>query len=109
MAVKTKDYRVQITEFTSGEGMNINAKGKNCIRIDGNFDITRLTDEYIDKKLVITDTADGDKLNVLNPSSIRYIKTNYAKVGKKETYNLTDLIANNLIYNLNDVFLFFLA
>lgn len=103
MAVKTKDYVVAITEFTQGEGKIINAKGKNCIRIDGNFDITKLTYDYTDKKLVITDAIDGDKLVALNPSSIRYIKTDYAKVGKKETYNLTDLIANNLINNLNDV------
>lgn len=103
MAVKTKDYVVAITEFTQGDGKIINAKGKTCIRINGKFDITKLTYDYIDKKLVITDTTDGDKLVAQNPSSIRYIKTDYNKVGKKETYNLTNLIANNLINNLNNI------
>jgi len=98
MAVKTKDYTVNISDFTS-EGYEINGKGKTAIRIDSTITIDPKTLTYTiaDNKLVI---SDGTKsIKVSNYTGIKYIKTDYAKVGKKETYNLFDIIAENKVDN----------
>ncbi|MBQ3641170.1 hypothetical protein II906_04485, partial [bacterium] len=99
MAVKTKDYTVNFADFTE-EGLEIDANKKTAIRIDG------LTNEQAQNayyqidandKLIIT--YDSKKLIISNYTGIRYIKTDYVKNGKKETYNLFDIISNSKVDN----------
>ena len=98
MAVKTKDYTVNLSDLTP-TGYKINANKKTAIRIDGlTLDGAKALDYKIqDKNLVITSGA--NKLIVENYTGIKYIKTDYIKSGKKETYNLYDIILNNKVDN----------
>ena len=94
----TKDYVVNLSSFTS-EGYEIDAKKKTAIRIDGlTFDGAKaLTYSINEGNLVI---SDGTKsLKVLNYSGIKYIKTDYVKTGKKETFKLYDIISENAVDN----------
>ena len=102
MAVKTKDYTVNISDFTS-EGYEIYGKGKTAIRIDSTTTIDPKTLTYTitdDKKLVISDGANS--IRVSNYTGIKYIKTDYVKTGKKVTFNLYDIISNNKVDNTSN-------
>ena len=102
MAVKTKDYTVNISDFTS-QGYEINGKGKTAIRIDSTTTIDPKTLTYTitdDKKLVISDGANS--IRVSNYTGIKYIKTDYVKTGKKVTFNLYDIISNNKVDNTSN-------
>ena len=98
MAVKTKDYTVNLSDFTT-EGFEIDGKGKTAIRIDSTttIDPDTLTYTIADGKLVISDGANSIKIS--NYTGIKYIKTDYVKLGKKETYNLFDIISENKVDN----------
>lgn len=104
MAVKTKDVIVNIDDFvTDGEYKEFDAKGKSAIRIDGisaenakNLDFSVTGDS-----LVISDGY--SKIIIKNYKNIKYLKTEYEKIGKKETYDLYDLITNNEIDNDVDI------
>lgn len=104
MAVKTKDVIVNIDDFvTDGEYKEFDAKGKNAIRIDGisaenakNLDFSVTGDS-----LVISDGY--SKIIIKNYKNIKYLKTEYEKIAKKETYDLYDLITNNEIDNDVDI------
>ena len=103
MAVKTSDYTVNLDNFTT-EGLAIDAKKKTAIRIDGldTENVKDLSMKIDGKNLVIS--YDGKKLLVSNYTSLKYIKTDYEKIGKKEYYDLFNFIDNSLcflpIYNL---------
>ena len=94
----TKDYVVNLSDFTA-EGFEIDAKKKTAIRIDGLTleNAKALTYSINEGNLVI---SDGTKsLKVLNYSGIKYIKTDYVKTGKKETFKLYDIISENAVDN----------
>ena len=100
---KTKDFIVKLDDFTQ-DGKEINANRKNAIRIDG------LTAEHATKadykinngKLEIT--VDGKKLIVNNYGGIRYIKTDYTKIGRNRySYKLYDLFGSSKIDNPNEI------
>lgn len=102
MAVKTKDYVVDIDELTT-EGLQINAKGKNSIRLDGldSGSVDSLDMQINGDYLEIT--YEGKKLQISNYTGLKYIKTDYKKVGKKESYDLFDFIANETVINNNPI------
>ena len=98
MAVKTSDYTVNVNDFTT-EGFAIDAKKKTAIRIDGldTENVKDLSMKIDGENLVIS--YDGKKLLVSNYTSLKYIKTDYEKIGKKEYYNLFNIIDNNAVDN----------
>ena len=101
MAVKTVDYTVNVNDFTV-EGLAIDANKKTAIRIDG---ITAENVKDVDMQIVdgnLEISYDGKKAIVSNYSKLKYIKTDYEKVGKKETYNLFDFITNNAVDNTSN-------
>ena len=98
MAVKTIDYTIKVNDFTT-EGLAIDAKKKTAIRIDGldTENVKDLSMKIDGENLVIS--YDGKKLLVSNYTSLKYIKTDYEKIGKKEYYNLFNIIDNNAVDN----------
>ena len=98
MAVKTSDYTVSLDEFTT-EGLAIDAKKKTAIRIDGlsTENVDNLDMQIDGENLVIT--YGSKKLLVSNYTSLKYIKTDYKKEGRKEYYNLFNIIDNNAVDN----------
>ena len=94
----TKDVVVNFEDFTV-EGREIDAKKKNAIRIDGlTLDGAKaLTYSINEGKLVISNGVNS--LKVSNYTGIKYIKTDYAKAGKRTTFNLYDIISENVVDN----------
>ena len=98
MAVKTSDFTVNVSDFTT-EGFEIDAKKKTAIRIN-DLDTENVKD--LDMKIVgnnLEISYGGKKLLVSNYTSLKYIKTEYEKVGKKEYYDLFNIIDNNAVNN----------
>ena len=98
MAVKTSDFTVSIDEFTT-EGFAIDARKKTAIRINDldTENVKDLSMKIDGENLVIT--YGSKKLLVSNYTSLKYIKTDYEKIGKKEYYNLFNIIDNNAVDN----------
>ena len=82
MAVKTNDFIVSLNDFTT-DGLTIDAKKKTAIRIDdlNTGDVQDLNMQIIGNNLEIS--YGGKKLIVSNYASLKYIKTEYEKIGKK--------------------------
>ena len=100
----TKDYIVNVNEFTT-EGYKIDAKGKSYLRIDGielNSLMSKFSLKIDENNLIITNTVNSNKLIVENYTGIKYIKTDYEKVGKRESYNLYDIINSNVVDNTSN-------
>ena len=78
----TKDYIVNPEDFSKNK-FEFSAKGKNAIRIDGLTQEQAKNAGYkIDNgKLVMS--YDGKTLTISDYTGIKYIKTEYQKVGKK--------------------------
>ena len=99
---KIKQVTVEKTDFTP-EGYAISAKGANTINID---DATLAWAEAADYRIsngkLEIESSDGNKLIVSDYKGIKYIKTDSQKIGKKETYNLVDLIGESRIDNLDN-------
>ena len=96
MAVKTKDLDKNLTV----EGLTsepISAKGKNTVYFSDltKNDIKNLKFSIIDNYLLITNSDETKGIKLSNYAGIKYVKTD--KEGK--TFNLTDLISENLINN----------
>lgn len=106
MAVKTSDTVVCLSDFTNDgllHNVPLDAKKKTAIRIDGlaTDDIKKLDMKIVGNNLEIS--YDGKKLLVSNYTSLKYIKTEYQKIEKKEYYDLFNIIENNVVNNTNSI------
>lgn len=100
MAVKTKDVVVDYNQL-GNPGLTVDANGKNAIRIDNLPNSYNLQNGKLKENgtLVFEDITNSKTLIIENPETIRYIKTHYQKVGKKETYQLVDIYENDFVLN----------
>ena len=100
MAVKTNDCVVEYFE----DCLEVTANKKNtAIKIAGMTYQQAENAKYTIENGQLVITFDDKTLKISNYEKIKYIKTDYEKIGKKETYNLFDIITNSVVDNTANI------